>query len=69
MHGHDFADLLGSPDTRFDRGFHRRHVAAHNGRYIAAAGLLVTDEFDLGRFDHRIAGLNHCRKTFAFDHA
>ena len=46
-----------------------RHVAAHDGRNIAAANFLVTHQFNFGGFDHRVSGFDHGGEALGFDHA
>jgi hypothetical protein len=44
-------------------------IAPHDCSYKTTTCLLVTNEFDLGRFDHCIGRFNHGRKTPAFNHS
>ena len=46
VHGDDLADAAGRDLRRVARRLHRRHVAADDDRHVAAAGLLVGDQFD-----------------------
>ena len=56
-------------DARLDRGLHRRDVAAHDGGHVAAAGLLVADELDLGGLHHRVGRLDHRGEPAGLDHS
>ncbi len=56
-------------DAGVDGGLDRGDVAADDGGDVAAAGLLVRHQVDLGRLHHRVGGLDHRCETPAFDHA
>src|SRR5215468_8180576 len=66
---HDLADALGGALAGLGRRLDRGDVAAHDRGHVAAAGLLVPDELDLGGLDHRVGGLDHADKTFDLDHS
>ena len=53
------ADLLGVAHSGIDGGLDRGDVATHDGGDVAATGLLVADQLDLGGLDHRVSGLDH----------
>src|ERR1044071_4829282 len=66
---HDLADALGGALAGLGRRLDRGDVAAHDRGHVAAAGLLVPDELDLGGLDHRVGGLDHADDTFDLDHS
>src|SRR6185436_17455750 len=65
----DLADALGGALACLGGGLDRRDVAAHDRGHVAAAGLLVANELDVGRLDHRIGGFDHADETLDFDHS
>ena len=48
-------------------GFHRRHVAADDGRDQPRVDFLIADEHDIGGFDHRVGRLDHADEAPRFD--
>ncbi len=68
MDGDDLADLLRPTRSGFDRRFDRRDVAPYDGGDEPAAGLLIGDQLDLGRLDHRIGRLDHGGVALGLDH-
>ena len=65
----DLADALCRALARFGRRLDGRDIAAHHRGDVPATGLLVADELDLGRLDHRVGGFDHADETFDFDHS
>src|SRR5512140_2270846 len=66
---HDLADALRGALAGLGRRLDGRDVATHDCGHVAAAGLLVTDELDLGRLDHGVGGFDHADETLDFDHS
>src|SRR5262245_58865570 len=63
------ADALGGALAGLGGGAHRGDVAAHDRGDEAAAGLLVTDQLDLGGLHHGVGGLDHAGEPLHFDHS
>src|SRR6267142_2416450 len=67
VHAHDLTHLGRGGRTRLGRGAHRGHVAAHDGRHVAAADLLVVHELHPGGLHHRIGRLDHGHESARLD--
>ena len=63
------ADPAGRRGARVDRRLDRGDVARHERGDQAAADLLPADEVDVGRLQHRVAGLDQGDEPLALDHA
>src|SRR2546422_5864486 len=66
MNADDFADAPGSDGTRFSRGFHGPHIAAHEDRDVAIEEVFFANQNDVGRFNHRVGGFDSPDKTAGF---
>ncbi len=66
MNADDFADAPGSDGTRFGRGFHRSNIATHEDRDVAIEEVFFANQNDVGRFYHRVGGLDSPDKTAGF---
>ena len=67
MRRNDLADLICGSGSRIDRCFHRTNIALHDDRNQPASRLLLGDELDVGRLDHRIGRLDRGRQSFRLD--
>src|SRR5919199_389181 len=47
----------------------RAHVAAHEDGDVAGADVLLADESDVGRLDHRVRGLDRAHEALGLDHS
>ena len=63
MNADEFADAPGSDGTRFGRGFHRSNIATHEDRDVAIEEIFFANQDDVGRFYHRVGGLDRPYKT------
>ena len=63
MNADEFADAPGSDGTRFGRGFHRSNIATHEDRDVAIEEIFFANQDDVGRFYHRVGGLDSPYKT------
>ena len=63
MNADEFADAPGSDGTRFGRGFNRSKIATHEDRDVAIAQIFFANQNDVGRFYHRVGGLDSPYKT------
>ena len=67
MNADHFADAPGSDGTRFGRGgFHRSNIATHEDRDVAIEEIFFANQNDVGRFYHRVGGLDSPDKTAGF---
>ena len=69
VYRHQFADALGGSGTGIGSRLTGRHVATDQGRYQAAADLLVADQLDTSGLDHGIGRLDQRYQPFCFNHA
>ena len=63
MNADEFADAPGSDGTRFGRGFHRSKIPTHEDRDVAIEEIFFANQNDVGRFYHRVGGLDSPYKT------
>jgi hypothetical protein len=68
-----YGNHIGDAGTRGSSGVTGRSyggdIAPYDCGYITATRFLVTDEFNLGSFDHSVGRFHHGRKTPAFNHS
>ena len=63
MNADELTDAPGSDGTRFGRGFNRSKIATHEDRDIAIAQIFFANQNNVGRFCHRVGGLDSPYKT------
>jgi hypothetical protein len=69
MYGNDISDTGTRGSSGITGCSYGCHVTPHHRSYITATCFFVTNEFDLGCFDHCIGRFHHGRKTPAFNHS
>jgi hypothetical protein len=67
--GNDCSDPATSRRACVNRRANRADFAAHNRRHQSRVNPLVTDEFNVGGFNHRVGGFNHRYQTHTFNHS
>ena len=68
VHGDQFAHAARGGSAGIGGRFHGSHIAADHRGDVAGTYLLPADERDLGRFHHRVRGLDHRNHAARFDH-
>ena len=58
----EFTEAPGSDGTRFGRGFNRSNIA-HEDRDVPITEIFFANQNDVGRFYHRVGGLDSPYKT------
>src|SRR5215813_4177028 len=64
-----FAHTARRGRARVSRGLDRRDFAAHDRCDESSADLLVTDQADVRRLDHRVGRFDHRHQPFRLDHS
>ena len=68
MHAVQFAHIFHGGRPRFNRGFHRAHIAADHHRDKPGADLLPAHERDVCSFHHRIGRLDRTDQAACLNH-
>src|SRR5262245_47904892 len=69
VYADQFADAARRRRAGVGGGLYRRHLAAHYRGDETAADLLVSDQADVRRLDHRVCRLDHRYQPFRLDHS
>ena len=68
VHGHELTDTTCRRSASIGRRFYSADIATHQHRYIPGADVLLPDENDVGRFDHRIGCFDGTDQTTRLNH-
>src|SRR5206468_9096797 len=69
VHADQFANPACCCRSGVSCSFHRANVSAHKHGHVPSADVFLSQQLNVGCFDHRVSRFHRANKTFGLDHS